>query len=189
MLLCLGQCYADFAYHEITKAIGCLLAMSSVNVANQHELFQEEGLLFPCANFGKRFGLGRNRFNCIMRFLKISSVPNDSEDKWTDVREHVDDFNRAREQGFYPGWRMVIDESVSSWRGLDLQKSVNGMPHASKFVFIVSLLTFIFLGCKKQEKTKRSRSRTKRFCMHNKWSHAKSRFSRGERSRFKKEKS
>ena len=82
------------------------------NITSVLELFEggNNANLFPNYDFGRRFGFGRNRFQMLLRCLTLSNGEEDADDKWSPIRTYVEDFNNARREGFYPSWRLVVDE-------------------------------------------------------------------------------
>lgn len=84
---------------------------------------------------GERFGLSRDRFEFVLKYFVFG--PENDADKWAPVRPLVAAFNKARQVGVNPGYKLCGDESMSYWRGKSGNNRDDGMPHVVK---IVSLL-------------------------------------------------
>ena len=94
----------------------------------------DEDDLFPPLTFGSRFGMSRHRFEDILRYLRLddqSFAPGGATpDSWLFVRRFVDAFNNNMSSVVFPGQKLCVDESMSSWRGrADYE---GGMPHVTK---------------------------------------------------------
>ncbi|KAL5506054.1 hypothetical protein EMCRGX_G007620 [Ephydatia muelleri] len=81
---------------------------------------------------GERYGLTRDRFEILLRYLSFCPVHEVVDDKWAPVRHLIEGFNQRRVQKLYPGWQLCVDESVSSWRGKDGDFCSDGMPHVTR---------------------------------------------------------
>jgi hypothetical protein len=127
---------ASISEHEIVVCVGYLLAMTVDNVSCKRSIFRvehdEDDRLFPAPAFGARFGMSKHRFEFVLRWMRFGD--DDAKDKWGPIRGLVAAFNKAREEGFKPGWRMCLDESVSAWRGSNGEVRAGGMPHVVKIV-------------------------------------------------------
>ena len=53
-------------------------------------------------------------------------------DKWSPVRGLFAAFNRTRAQNVSPGTFIIVDESMSAWRGKDGNFCSDGLPHVTK---------------------------------------------------------
>lgn len=114
---------------EFWKLLGFLLATTRTR-KKRRDLFSLEDGLFPAAAFGKRFGIGRKRIELVLKHLQLGEhmegVP---ESAMCDFIKHI---NEARAQGYYPSWSIVVDESMSAWRGKDGNFCSDGLPHVTK---------------------------------------------------------
>ena len=133
-----GKTKRPISEHEIVKTLGYLLAMTCNNTSVKRELFRAEHdpggeeRLFPAPAFGERYGMSRDRFEFVLRWLRFGA--DDPNDKWAPVRSLIASFNDARYNGYKPGWRLCLDESVSAWRGKNGEIQNGGMPHVVKII-------------------------------------------------------
>lgn len=118
--------------HELVKFFGICTAMTLQPCRNREEYWRElDSGLFPPLNFGKRFKMGRDRFNDIMRELTLHPPETDTSDPWYRVRHFVQMINERRKECFIPGDVICIDESSCKWCGLgDWYEP--GLPHITK---------------------------------------------------------
>lgn len=129
---------APIAMHELIKTFGYVVATASRNFKNRCDLFRNiNEKLFPSLYFGRRFGISRNRFEMVIRNLSFNDSKEITDDKWSPIREYLDDLNSLREKGFHPCWKIVVDKSILSWRVLDGKKSKEGMLSASSFICLL----------------------------------------------------
>eukprot|EP00658_Telonema_sp_P-2_P066672 TRINITY_DN5563_c0_g1_i3.p1 TRINITY_DN5563_c0_g1~~TRINITY_DN5563_c0_g1_i3.p1 ORF type:complete len:323 (+),score=36.49 TRINITY_DN5563_c0_g1_i3:154-1122(+) len=118
---------------ELFQVLGVLYALTRTR-GRQRDLWNvSDDMLFPAACFGHRFGLTQRRFQACLRSLRVGNpdLAHDG-DKWSLVRPFIDAFNERRASKFYPSWQLVVDESVSSWRGKDGNYCSDGLPHVTK---------------------------------------------------------
>ena len=75
-----------------------------------------------------------DRFKKLMRCIAFALEPAAGEQHGTfwKVQPLVDAFNTNRTDGFTAGWKLVVDESMSSWRGHDQRYGPSGCPHVTK---------------------------------------------------------
>ena len=127
----------------------------------RQEYFVFVGLIFACSlypnfsvqdMFNKSSGLRRTRFllvpnfsvfMCLHRFNQIRkhmefSVGVTNEEakscSFWQVQPLVDAFNHSRQTRVSPGYKMVVDESMSEWRGKDQRHGDSGCPHVTKII-------------------------------------------------------
>ena len=118
--------------HEFIKFIGIMIAMTRAPQRERADYWSEstEGL-FPPLAFGRRFGMGKHRFNAIMGALTLHPPEADPADKWREVRSFVNAINARRKETFNPGAVICVDESSSKWCGLGDWYGP-GLPHITK---------------------------------------------------------
>ena len=128
----------------------------------RQEYFVFVGLVFACSlypkfsvadMFSKSSGLRRTafllvpdftkymtgyRFKNIMKHLVFSYGVSDEEAascSFWQVQPLVDAFNDCRVQRVIPGYKLVVDESMSEWRGKDQRYGAkSGCPHVTKII-------------------------------------------------------
>jgi hypothetical protein len=66
----------------------------------------------------------RDRFEAIKSNFRIHPIKHDLNDPWFPVRNFVEKYNETRKKLISPGWLVVVDESMSPWKG-------KGLPHLS----------------------------------------------------------
>ena len=113
--------------------LGVLFALTRIT-QGRRDLWSSEDFIFPAPRFGARFGIGRNRFDDLLRYIRFcpQSEYENKYDRWSPVRRLIDAFNEHRAATFYPSWSICIDESISLWRGKDGNYCSDGMPHVTK---------------------------------------------------------
>ena len=121
--------------HEVVKFFGIMYAMTLYPSRQRSNYWAtEDSALFPAPAFGRRFGMSRDRWSALLKYLRFCDPAEDEEvpvDPWREVRTLVNGFNRNRAETVCPGWVLVIDESTSKWRGLGDWYEL-GMPHITK---------------------------------------------------------
>jgi hypothetical protein len=83
-------------------------------------------------DYGRRFQMSFNRFKFITQCLSFG--PQTEADPWSPIRPLIDSFNNRRQSTFTPGDYLVIDESMSKWRGADGAWTAEGLPHVTKII-------------------------------------------------------
>ena len=116
---------------EVLAVFGALYSLTRTS-EGRRDLWSTEDGLFPAPRFGERYGLTRDRFEILLRYLSFCPVHEVVDDKWAPVRRLIEGFNQRRVQKLYPGWQLCVDESVSSWRGKDGDFCSDGMPHVTR---------------------------------------------------------
>ena len=119
------------AKEEVLAVFGALYSLTRTS-KGRRDLWSTEDGLFPAPRFGERYGLTRDRFEILLRYLSFCPVHDVVDDKWAPVRRLIEGFNQRRVQKLYPGWQLCVDESVSSWRGKDGDFCSDGMPHVTR---------------------------------------------------------
>jgi hypothetical protein len=74
-----------------------------------------------------------DRFKRLLRKIDFALKPTDGEAHgcfWK-VQPLVDAFNENRQTGFQAGWKLVVDESMSAWKGHDQRHGAVGCPHVN----------------------------------------------------------
>lgn len=62
----------------------------------------------------------------------VETVNSNGVDKWYQIREVVDEFNKTMPAAFVPGQFIVVDEMMSAWKGLSGEYRCDGAPHITK---------------------------------------------------------
>ena len=78
-----------------------------------------------------------HRFRLIMKHLEFSRGVTNEEAascSFWQVQPLVDAFNDCRKQRVSPGYKLVVDESMSEWRGKDQRHGDSGCPHVTKII-------------------------------------------------------
>ena len=116
---------------EVLTVFGALYSLTRTS-EGRRDLWSTEDGLFPAPRFGEGYGLTRDRFEILLRYLSFCPVHEVVDDKWAPVCRLIEGFNQRRVQKLYPGWQLRVDESVSSWRGKDGDFCSDGMPHVTR---------------------------------------------------------
>jgi hypothetical protein len=119
--------------HEFYKFLGMIYAFTLVDYAKRSDYWGESTRLelFPKPNFG-RFGIGQNRFETILRYLRCA--PAGSDDRWCHIRAFVDSFNLNRQSVVEPSWILCVDEKTSSFRPRKGAYLPDGPPTITKII-------------------------------------------------------
>lgn len=120
---------------EFYKAIGFVYAMTVSNFRTRRTYWSTESGLFPAPAFGKRFGMGINRFEEILSCMAFSMIDEDDEleeDKWSLVRPFYQMSVNKWQDVFTPGYKITVDESMFAWYGKGLHGEKDGMPSVIK---------------------------------------------------------
>lgn len=62
----------------------------------------------------------------------VEAINSNGVDKWYQIREVVDEFNKTVPAAFLPGQFIVVDEMMSAWKGLSGEYRCDGAPHITK---------------------------------------------------------
>ena len=62
----------------------------------------------------------------------VETINSNGVDKWYQIREVVDEFNKTMPAAFIPGKFIVVDEMMSAWKGLSGEYRCDGAPHITK---------------------------------------------------------
>jgi hypothetical protein len=100
---------------DVLAVFGALYSLSRTS-EGRRDLWSTEDGLFPAPRFGERYGLTRDRFEILLRYLSFCPVHEVVDDKWAPVRRLIEGFDQRRVQKLS---QLCVDESVSSWRGKD----------------------------------------------------------------------
>ena len=126
---------AQTTKHEVVKFFGIQYAMTQYPTRQRHNYWSlHDSDLLPAPAFGQRFGMSRDRFEMLVRYMTFHDPDLDLAvplDPWRKVRTFVNMFNLNRAENVTPGWVLVVDESTSKWRGLGDWYDL-GMPHITK---------------------------------------------------------
>ena len=78
------------------------------------------------------------RFKALTRYMAfISPAQHDitgNDDAFWQVQPLIDAFNYNRRENFSPGSKLVVDESMSEWKGKDQRFGKDGCPHVTKII-------------------------------------------------------
>ena len=114
--------------HELLKFFGLLLYMCIEPCRNRGAYWNTSSETLETAlNYGKRFGMSRNRWQDIWRHLALHGAT-DTTNPWFPVHDYVQAMNDRIIEVYYPSSTFCIDESNSKWRGMGNWYDV-GMPH------------------------------------------------------------
>ena len=124
--------YQPLGVSEFFKWLGIVYAMTKWKFGRRRELWKTVGWrLRDAPAFGMRYGMSRNRFEAIL--ANLTWFGGDEEgDKWAPVRGLFASFNQTRAQNVSPGPFIIVDESMSAWRGKDGNFCSDGLPHVTK---------------------------------------------------------
>ena len=129
---------------EFIKFIGIMLAMTQVEFNSRTDCWKTLTDPLSCRiplNFGERFGMSKNRWETLRRYLTVSkydkSKPSNVNEanlfRWKYVSDFFDAFNEWYGKKFKPSANLCIDESFSRWYGLGGFWSYIGLPHYVSF--------------------------------------------------------
>ena len=118
---------------EFWRLLGIIYTLTRTT-SKRHDLSSLQDGIFPAPRFGSRYGISRQRFEVLLRYLRFCPPEEfeSTQDRWAPVRRLVDGFNKRRAETFYPSWSICVDESISAWRGKDGNYCSDGMPHVTK---------------------------------------------------------
>jgi len=113
------------------KTIGFLLAMTINELHNRRDYWSTESGLFTAPAFGKRFGMGLQRFEEILACMSFAMPEENKDDKWYEVRRLIQMTTSKWQSIFTPGYKLTVDESMFAWYGKG-QYVEGGMPAVIK---------------------------------------------------------
>jgi len=117
--------------HELLKFFGLLLYMCIEPRRNRRAYWNTTSETIETAlNYGKRFGMARNRWEEIWRCLTLHGAT-DTTNPWFPVYDFVEAMNERIIEVYYPSSTFCVDESSSKWRGMGDWYD-RGMPHITK---------------------------------------------------------
>ena len=118
---------------EFWRLLGIIYTLTRTT-SKRRDLWSLQDGIFPAPRFGSRYGISRQRFEVLLRYLRFCPPEEfeSTQDRWAPVRRLVDGFNKRRVETFYPSWSICVDESISAWRGKDGNYCSDGMPHVTK---------------------------------------------------------
>ena len=115
---------------EFWRLLGIIYTLTCT-ISKRRDLWSLQDGIFPTPRFGSRYGISRQRFEVLLRYLRFCPPEEfeSTQGRWAPVRRLVDGFNKRRAETLYPSWSICVDESISAWRGKDCS---DGMPHVTK---------------------------------------------------------
>lgn len=116
---------------EFYKVIGFIYAMSINQLHNRRDYWSVDSGLFFAPAFGRRFGMGLQRFEEILTCMAFTMPEENPDDKWYEVRPLIEMTTSKWRDIFSPGYKLAIDESMFAWYGKG-QYFKNGMPAVIK---------------------------------------------------------
>ncbi|XP_028173396.1 piggyBac transposable element-derived protein 4-like [Ostrinia furnacalis] len=105
--------WKELTREECMTFLGLLLHTGTIRLNRLNDYWKTHWL-FNIPSF--RQYMSRNRFMLILRCLHFSSDPRD-EDRLTEIRPIVDNFNTVMNNIYSPGKQLTLDESMVLWRG------------------------------------------------------------------------
>jgi hypothetical protein len=115
---------------EFKKWLGILLATTFAPGFRSRDMWSVDDTgFFAPPKIGERHGMSRDRWMSIKGALTFRD-PAPTPDRW-ECRWLIDQFNLWMEDAIYPGYKLVVDESMFEWRGRG-DYDVRGLPHVSK---------------------------------------------------------
>ena len=114
----LKMSYAELTSAEFERWLGLWLMMSCFSFGGTRADYWTTSK--PTIHFGApyRFNkyMTKNRFDEILKHLQLTTrKPPKQEDKFWEVRELIDSFNKNMSEQFSPSWVTCLDESMSIW--------------------------------------------------------------------------
>lgn len=103
-------------YGEFLRWLGLWLLMSTTRGSHRREFWNT----LPVSHFkGAPFRLGeymdRNRFEEILKAIRYTNMTTNRPDKFFEVRQLQDEWNKNMTKNFIPSWVSCLDESMSMW--------------------------------------------------------------------------
>jgi len=133
--------YEKLTAGEFFKFVGVLILITFCKNGELDALWSkksDERSLLPPMNFGKLTGMARDRFQTILRCLKVSKtsvIPRESsseiklEARWSIIKDFVDAINLHKENTIKCSADLCVDESMIRWYGLGGPWLDVGLPH------------------------------------------------------------
>ena len=95
--------------------------------------YMESGTVYEPGNYGRRFGMSKNRFKLIQECYAFAPPAAPGNDPWWQIRPIIDSFNDRMRKVVIPGTFLCIDECMSMWKGLCWKiAGIFGLPHKTK---------------------------------------------------------
>jgi hypothetical protein len=134
----MGDHHRNVTQQEFFVLVGLLLLAAMFSTFAMATLFRAEAWQFPSFLSLPDFSsfMTYDRFKRLLRKIDFALKPTDGEAHgcfWK-VQPLVDAFNENRQTGFQAGWKLVVDESMSAWKGHDQRHGAVGCPHVTKIV-------------------------------------------------------
>ena len=106
------------SYGEFLRWIGLWLMMATIQGPQRSEFWSIAPVsLFDGAPFRLNNFMSRSRFDAILFCLKFTSSPPPTtyRDKFWEIREMLEAWNKNMQEHFVPSWVSCLDESMSTW--------------------------------------------------------------------------
>ena len=125
--------------HELLRFFGLMFAMTLHDYGRRSNYWafdsDECDHIFPAPAFGARFGMSRDRFENLLRYLRLSPQPAaDDDDPWWPIRGFIDAINDRRVEKLRPSKVVVADESMSWWYSSKPDEMPDELPHTTKII-------------------------------------------------------
>ena len=122
---------------EFLKWIGIRLCMVLTPLRGGIDAYfavgSAEGTVYEGGNYGRRFGMPKNRFKAIQESLRFTAEAEHNDDPWRPIRQFIVAFNLRMSVVLIPGCFLCIDECMSMWKGMDYNiAGIFGLPHKTK---------------------------------------------------------
>ena len=105
------------SYGELLRWIGLWTMMSTVAGTDCHSFWSTRDIkIFSGCFFTLSTYMSRTRFELILQHIKYTKLdPPTYKDRFWEVREMLDEWNKNMATNFVPSWINCIDESMSKW--------------------------------------------------------------------------
>ena len=104
-------------YGELLRFIGVWFQMATTTFENRRDFWSTKAVSrHEGAPWRLNDVISRNRFETILSALTLTSRdPPSYKDRFWEIRELQDEWNKNMEENFCPSWISVLDESMSKW--------------------------------------------------------------------------